>query len=496
MLGLLGLLPSLLLYVAAATPLPPLPTGQSLVQKQITTANNDLAKVLSPLATSSLLSLMSTPEIHTTLTKCCGTWANATPSTLLTALTQYILQAEIVHNFEALPPPPSQNLQASGANCLDLSLASNQTYLPNLWQVEFENNNNNNSNSSELCSNPSENNAETTLFHFPDFTSSKNVIDFGENVTMPFPSTYKEASLRPVYAALNLLRVDSGSGNFGSIGLVLNRSIVNPMLLLSPSDTGAWECCCNSSAPTWLKKKFAVNCTSWPSESESESDSDGPNNNLALGSALYFEHTLLTHLSSWLGRTPISHLSHLLSRAFGVHDVRKSFSNNITMHDQLKGYIEADVVGVISFPSSVSMVIGQFRELFGTSTGSQLQKWCRAHHWPLVWALGGLGKQQNATSFRGLDRIVDVQTLNSAQVNRTAAADTVQTVNVLWNHVQAIRSSGSGGVVWDEAAESWFEKLGIVVGESLVLNALPGGTICEAQCIGVDRYGDCVCPTM
>ena len=98
---------------------------------------------------------------------------------------------------------------------------------------------------------------------FVPFTSARKVVDFGKNVSMPFPRTYAEAAERPIYAALNMLRIDLGSANYGSVGVVFARRAVDPMLLLCPCDTGSWELKCNSSAPDWLKQQFPVNCGPW-----------------------------------------------------------------------------------------------------------------------------------------------------------------------------------------------------------------------------------------
>ena len=78
---------------------------------------------------------------------------------------------------------------------------------------------------------------------------------------------YAEAAERPVYTALNILRVDLGSANYGSVGVVFSRHAVDPMLLLAPVDTGSWELRCNSSAPDWLKAQFPVNCAPWQDQS-------------------------------------------------------------------------------------------------------------------------------------------------------------------------------------------------------------------------------------
>ena len=505
---------------------------------------------LSARAAAPLLALLGSAAVKQTLRRCCaaGGWADKPAAELLTALRDFVEQAEVVHNFEALPPPPNRartraRLGASGATCVDLALAVTVPYLPNLWEVEYQNA------TAGLCSNPSENNAEQAVMGFEPFSATRNIIDFGRNVSMPFPASYDEAAQRPVYAAVNLLREDAGSGNFGSVGLVLSRQRVDPMLLLAPQDTGSWECRCNSTAPPWMKRMFPVNCSTWATAA------------MALGSAGHFDHTLLTSLSCWADSAQLEHLGHVLARVFGDGDGEV----NMTTDDQLQGYIEvrwrrwlagsfclraasalpasassvfslflpdaqvcsgqaagapltsmsvtrvralsrslhphpqliffsrgfavaqADVAGVIQFPEAVAMVIGSFRELFGTDAGARLQQWCADHSWPLVWALG---PGNETSSFRGLDRIVDVTTLGSARVNRTASASTAAAFELHWQAARAARDrtrSAPGLGSWVQLAEA--------VGPSLILRALPGGRPCSAaaQCVGIDRHRDCFC---
>ena len=78
------------------------------------------------------------------------------------------------------------------ATCIDLKLAAAAAYLPNLWDVEYLNA------TSGICSNPSENNAERAIMGFQPFSSSKEIVDFGKNISMPFPGRYAEAAERPV----------------------------------------------------------------------------------------------------------------------------------------------------------------------------------------------------------------------------------------------------------------------------------------------------------
>ena len=152
---------------------------------------------LSPIATGPLLVALGSPEIKQTLRACCGSWADRPATELLAALRDYVSSVEVVHNFDALPPKHASGgrpgrLGASGATCVDLKLAAAAPYLPNLWDVEFLNA------TSGICSNPSENNAERAIMGFRPFTSSKEIVDFGKNVSMPFPGRYAEAAERPV----------------------------------------------------------------------------------------------------------------------------------------------------------------------------------------------------------------------------------------------------------------------------------------------------------
>ena len=42
---------------------------------------------------------------------------------------------------------------------------------------------------------------------------------------MPFPSSYAEAAERPIYAALNMLRVDMGTASFENILKKIDKTI-------------------------------------------------------------------------------------------------------------------------------------------------------------------------------------------------------------------------------------------------------------------------------
>jgi hypothetical protein len=173
--------------------------------------------------------------------------------------------------------------------------------------------------------------------------------------------------IQTLKAALNMLRIDMGSANFGSVAVVFNRAVVDPMLLLCPVDTGSWELRCNSSAPDWLKQQFPVDCAAW----------EDRHNDLGVVGAL--DHTLLTSLSAWNDTSPSAALARLVARTLG-------HPHNISVSAYMR-YIEADIAGIVPFPTGVKMIVASFPALFGTPAGKQLQQWCAANKWPLSWAL-------------------------------------------------------------------------------------------------------------
>ena len=52
------------------------------------------------------------------------------------------------------------------------------------------------------------------------------------------PSSAAEAADRPIYAVLDLKKVDAGVPDFGPVGVVFNRSSVGPATAFMPADTG------------------------------------------------------------------------------------------------------------------------------------------------------------------------------------------------------------------------------------------------------------------
>ena len=76
-----------------SSPLPPLPPGQSVFQKRLTSAIDAKAAQLSATATPHLLKLLGSVPVTAALRQCCGHWADVSPATLLSALRDYVSSA-------------------------------------------------------------------------------------------------------------------------------------------------------------------------------------------------------------------------------------------------------------------------------------------------------------------------------------------------------------------------------------------------------------------
>ena len=73
------------------------------------------------------------------------------------------------------------------------------------------------------------------------FTSTLPGVGGGGN----WPRSKAEAAERPIYAVLDLKKVDVGVPDFGPIAVVFNRSAVQSSTVFMPADTGEWSGSCN-----------------------------------------------------------------------------------------------------------------------------------------------------------------------------------------------------------------------------------------------------------
>eukprot|EP01052_Picozoa_sp_SAG31_P013702 SAG31_NODE_831_length_11669_cov_3.410026_5_plen_299_part_00 len=179
------------------------------------------------------------------------------------------------------------------------------------------------------------------------------------------------------------------------------------------------------------------------------------NSGLPVGTLSHYYHTLTAGVSVWNDTAPGTQLGILFRR------MAEPSRTKITATEIFK-YWEANIAGAPLFPSGIKMLIGSFKDLFGTPNGARLQAWCKKRGWVLVWALGeiqtnsGAGTTQcppgPSGSFCDSSSYYN-RTLDPTVIGSTSAAhnlsipETAQPIFVqLWHEVAAAlnRSAESG----------------------------------------------------
>jgi hypothetical protein len=178
-------------------------------------------------------------------------------------------------------------------------------------------------------------------------------------------------------------------------------------------------------------------------------------------------------------------------------------------------YWEANIAGAPLFPAGIKMLVGSFKDLFGTPGGQRLQAWCRARGWVLTWALGaaddgddGGGSPEDTTkstfSRRALDPAVFAAT--AASHNLSLAAD-VPAFKRLWASVAHARNASKqpgnnpcpgcrnpGHMPGNLTTATW-RTLWEQLPQATALGFLSGSSCADANsCVGVRVIsGVCVC---
>eukprot|EP00971_Amphidinium_carterae_P000586 11642-Amphidinium_carterae.1 len=200
---------------------------QTPFQKQLVEEWRSKAATASREATAALLELLDSAEIRSGLESCCTDWANASALRLAERLRDLVRYAEMTHNFHHL------NNRSTFEQDLDLTHLSDAPVFYNLWQV---------GSLGYVANRPRriEDFAETQLVGCNEFT--------GECEGQPLPASFAEASERPLYTAVNILRIGLGSAMFGDVSIVVDRDHARDARLFFPVDTGNWvDVCANFS---------------------------------------------------------------------------------------------------------------------------------------------------------------------------------------------------------------------------------------------------------
>ena len=220
-------------------------------------------------------------------------------------------------------------------------------------------------------------------------------------------------------------------------------------------------------------------------------------------------------------------LAVLFGRMFGNWSDSSSYTQ-LDRPDSLN-YWEANIAGAPRFRTdradSVSHVIASFAELYGSSDGALLRRWCAKYGWPIVWALGPNGgadfwaestETSKGKTFLANERVLDVSEREVFALRGGAAAlskahdgkgglpagrnisatDLTQAAAAhgkAWNETAKGRARGLGVANTSWVARRW-KELRASSPRSTWLTPLSAAT-CQAptSCVGTDPDGHCVC---
>ena len=218
----------------------------NLVQK-----TNERAIVASAAAHAPLLERWNEPSTLEAIRKVCPSLRTANVGQILDRFYEEIRVVELTHNF-------AFNSHGPKAYFEDVSIESlqNASYVYNLWelvQLGFQ----------PQGTKRAEDFAEVVIMQFPPFPGGKPP----GNGT---PTTYMQSAQRPIYTLMNLLHLDVGNFVFGDVAIVFNRTYVDPLSLVAPSDTGNFVYRCLLGQEKSRSNRgschfpYPVNCRNWP----------------------------------------------------------------------------------------------------------------------------------------------------------------------------------------------------------------------------------------
>eukprot|EP00041_Stephanoeca_diplocostata_P014363 m.260089 g.260089 ORF g.260089 m.260089 type:complete len:538 (+) comp19674_c0_seq5:191-1804(+) len=453
-------------------PPPPLPPRTTAAQDLAIEHGMSTAKYHSSIAEAAVKEFLASSEVQEELTRCCSDFLpqpmRTNAGALLQRLRDEMKVVELVHNFNA-----KVDVQVNGTSHspgdVNLTIAAQADYLYNVWELQVMGYMHNSGGDTSP-----EDSAETGMFGLPEFTGANNT-----------PATWKEATDRVTYMAVNSRRIDMGNAIFGDISVVFSRRAVRNMTLMAPADTGLWEMSCNSSWPRLPRVEGrALNCSGWSGA-------------LAIASLEDFDHLFLPALRFWNGTLvganqtarhtgPVVELANFVQRMMAPWDHVLSVERT-----EVLKYWEANILGAAKFPDTVQFIIGHFPTLFGSALGDALREWCERRGWVLVWALGvprpvhGSMDDHWTTPLPYNRRVLDAVVLRRvAVVNATeiASESAVDAFSQQWEEVSRTRAAGSAPQVnWTHA----FAKLPPV----LAVEPITAGDCAEVggpdQCVGV-----------
>ena len=475
--------------LASAPPVQyPVPPVQTKFQHDLVQRVRAAAEPASAAATPLLLAALDAAPFRAALTACCADHpsgvANESAPQLLARLREEVRVAELTHNFNA-------NSSGSWEGDVNITTAAALPYLPNLWSLQFLN-------LTEKVSQREEDLAEVYIMGFTPFDDRG-----GAPVGAAAPPDFASASARPLYVAHNMLGLATGNPTFGDVAMVLRPSVVQPMALVAPVDTGNWEDACNATSgaankppggasgpshgppkkPPSCRFPFPLNCSAWSPHAPA-----GAVERQLQGVFGHLDHVLLANARLWESRVPGGCTDGLLARVFARIYGGRDGTPATTAAQEL-AFLEPNLAGTAVYPGAVKALVADFGQLFGTALGAQVRALASRWGWVLLWGLGpDSGPGSELLDQRAVDPAVLAATSASASLPLPAAV--LAAFNATWAAAEA--AGGAGGRT-PEAVAGWWSGLPAAARVSVGFRAGQCPDANECVAVAQQPAGVCVC---
>lgn len=320
--------------------------------------------------------------------------------------------------------------------------------------------------------------------------SERNIYGFRPFSAWANPRSLDETLERGFYASVNRHLVDMGSPLFGQVSAVFSQRAMRKSALVSAVDSGYVTSYCNASdgGPSDFPPGLMwPNCTAYQRFDH-------------LGTMEHFNHLFLINRDFWNNKNGADPLLLQIAR------LESSWGSAQMTTAQLLHYWEAMPAATMYFPQDVRFLIGSFPELFGSKTGSDLQKWASSRGWILVWSLGAnfkipvtwenafIGTWPLPLNQRLVDPLVAQQT--SAKGDLPLAQVDMSAFSRQWEAVETLRNSNvqiantTWAKLWGNLTDSM--PVGMRV-SPLRAGRCPRPSEDAPECIGISGDGKCVC---
>lgn len=306
---------------------------------------------------------------------------------------------------------------------------------------------------------------------------------FGCPLPADSSTTWEEASSQLIYVAHNMRRSDFGSSpNFGDVTAIFNRAYVKDMVLIAPMDTGLYERNCNQTGQVTAGPGGKANCSAYePQEA-------------VVGTLDHHDHLILSNLYYFAGDTSVFENAKMeFERSAVAGDYTQVPALNSS---EVTRYWESNIVGNPRLVGGVKFLIGNFKNLFGTDAGRQLQHVADHYAWPLFWAHGtvksGGHRRRKTLSARmlgvssvGSERVLDP---SNQHTNATVPSGAEVAFEELWSQVTLART---GTITDSQLDQFWY----ILQSQQVRVAPLTAHSCAEIDlCAATDTSsGDCIC---